>query len=262
MKPNTNLLFAEERKQKILQMLKTDSKLLVADLSEHFGVSATTIRTDLRELEGDGKLRRTHGGAISVPKTIFEPTSTQKSSKNAVQKEAIAKKAAELVQNGDTILIDSGTTTERIIPFLTKKEQLVVVVNDITLAHALEEYTNAQVIMIGGVIKRGFHCTSGSIAINSIKNLNVEKAFIAANALSVEKALTTPDINQAELKKAMISTATEVFVLCDSSKFGKISFAQFAELNDIDVLITDSGVSDSFQKDLYAQNRNLKIILS
>lgn len=256
---NTHL-FAEERKQKILQMLKSSSKLLVADLSADFGVSATTIRNDLKELENEGKLRRTHGGAISIPGTTFEPTSLQKSLKNASQKEAIAKKAAELIQNGDTILIDSGTTTERLVPFLRDKKDLVIVVNDIVLAHALEENTDAQVIIIGGIIKRGFHCSSGSIAINSIKNLNVEKAFIAANAISASKALTTPDINQAELKKAMISTASEVIVLCDSSKFGKISFAQFAELTDIDILITDSQLPESAQKELYRQNQKLKLL--
>lgn len=258
---NISPLFAEERQQRIMNILSKESKIRVADLINTFQVSAATIRNDLRDLENSGKLKRTHGGAISIDKKAFEPTTMQKHTKFIIEKEKIAARAADFVKDGDTILIDTGTTTEKMVSYLANKKNLVVVVNDIRIAQLLEDTTQAQVLLIGGTLKRGFHCSTGSNAVNAISALNVEKVFIGTNAFSVEKGLTTPDINMAEVKKAMIKISSEVIVLCDSSKFGCVSFAQFASLEQINTLITDTRVTSDTITCVKKANKELDIII-
>lgn len=238
-KQSKDYLFAEERKQAILALLEENSKITVQDLRNNFEVSAATIRNDLRELANAGLLMRTHGGALSKTKAGFELDSYQKEVKNLLQKQMIARKAIEYVEDGDTIAIDTGTTTIEFAKLLTTKKNLTVIVNDIEIARCLEDETDAVVILIGGHIRRNFHCTIGPVAINSLLGLNVDKAFMATNGLNLKRGLTTPDINLAEIKKAMIDIANEVTVLCDGSKIGNTAFARIAPIDNVNRLITD-----------------------
>ena len=224
MKPQSeHPLFAEERKGQILELLRQKSKLLVPELCDYFDVSPATIRNDLRDLENERKLKRTHGGAISLEKTSFELDSRHKEIRNMEQKRQIAACAAKLIEDGDTIILDTGTTT-------------------LEIASLLEEFTQANLILIGGTLRHGFHCTVGPMAVSYLSELNVDKVFLSSNAVSLDRGFTTPDFNQAEVKKTMIQVASEVIMLSDSSKFGKLSFTQFAALSDIDKLITDKGI--------------------
>ena len=232
MKPQSeHPLFAEERKGQILELLRQKSKLLVPELCDYFDVSPATIRNDLRDLENERKLKRTHGGAISLEKTSFELDSRQ-----------IAACAAKLIEDGDTIILDTGTTTLELAKCLSAKRDLTIVLNDIEIASLLEESTQANLILIGGTLRHGFHCTVGPMAVSYLSELNVDKVFLSSNAVSLDRGFTTPDFNQAEVKKTMIQVASEVIMLSDSSKFGKLSFTQFAALSDIDKLITDKGI--------------------
>ncbi len=251
MSNNTNEpLFAEERKRKIIEMLRQKNKIMVPELCEYFNVSGATIRNDLRDLEKSGMLKRTHGGAINVSKSGFEPNYYQKEVKYPLAKKAIAEKGVELIEDGDVIILDTGTTILKLAQLLKNKKNLTVVVNDIEIARCLEEAEGVNIIMIGGTLRKNLHCTVGPIAASTLSGLNVDKAFMATNGLSIEKGLTTPDINQAEIKKIMIDIASEVIVLCDSSKLGKNSFVQFAPLNRIDKLITNNGVNSEYIKEL------------
>lgn len=241
-------LFAEERKEQILLLLRENTKILVPELCKIFQVSPATIRNDLRDLEKDGKLRRTHGGAIPVGKSSFEMSSADKEVTCLEQKQKIAEYAAQLIEDGDTIALDSGTTMLELAKFLTDKQKLTVVLNDIKIASFLEQNSNANIVLIGGMLRHGFRCTIGPMTVDALKDLNVDKAFIATNAFSAEKGFTTPDLNQAEVKKALIQTASERIVLCDSSKIGKITFASFATIHDIDKLITDDQISPKMNR--------------
>jgi len=236
-------LFAEERKQATLELLEENSKMTVLDLKEYFEVSAATIRNDLRELANAGLLTRTHGGALSIDKTGFELDSYQKGVKYLTQKQAIAKKALEYVEDGDTIAMDTGTTTLEFAKLLNSKKRLTVIVNDIEIARCLEDETDAVIILVGGHIRRNFHCTVGPVAVKSLSGLNVDKAFMATNGLTVKRGLTTPDISQAEIKKAMMDIASEVIVICDGSKIGNTAFAQVSSIETVNRIITD-GTAD------------------
>jgi len=253
-------LFAEERKKKILELLNENSKLLVPDLCEYFDVSPATIRNDLRELENAGLLKRTHGGAISNAKARFELNSYQKEVKNLSEKKAIARFAAELVEDGDTIAIDTGTTTLEFAKLLTDKKDITVVVNDLAIASYLEENSDANIFFVGGEVRRNFHCTVGPTAVKVLKGLSVDKAFMATNGITIKKGLTTPDLNQAEVKKAMIDIASEVTVLCDSSKVGNNGFAQVIPITGIHRLITDEKIDERDLKEFEALGIEVHVV--
>jgi len=255
-------LFAKERQRIILEKLSADSKVLVRELAEAFGVSLATIRADLRELERAGQLSRTHGGAIAVWRAGFELNDVQKRVSGIEEKQRIAAAAAKLVQNGDTIAIDTGTTAHEFAKTLLSKTGLSIVTNDIILASMFEEASDFSVTLLGGAVRRGFHCTLGAKAIEALRWVNVDTAFLCANAFTVRRGFMTPSVEHAELKKKIKSTASRTVMLMDSRKIGRVSFCSFAELDEIDVLITDRGVGKAAEKEIRAAAESLEMIIA
>jgi DeoR family fructose operon transcriptional repressor len=238
------VVFAEERRQKIMELLRQNAKLLVPDLCSYFDISPATIRNDLNELSQKGLLKRTHGGAIGLDKASYEPNSYQKSVEHVAEKSAIGKAAAELVDDNDCIVLDTGTTAMEAAKYLCVKKNLTIILNDIEIARYLEDNSDAKIIVAAGSLRRGFHCCVGNSAVEHIKKFNVDKAFIAANGINaMAGCVSTPDINQADVKKAMIGIASEISLIADSSKLRNSSLVNFAQLSSIDRLITDSGIS-------------------
>jgi DeoR family transcriptional regulator, fructose operon transcriptional repressor len=235
----TGPMYSEERRQRIVALINERKKLTVKVLCELLGVSPATVRADLRDLDREGLLVRTHGGAIERSKTGFEQVSRNRVTENLEAKRAIAALADALVEDGDTILLDTGTTTIELARRLQSRRDLTVVTNDLEIALVLEEAAGVQVVLLGGALRKGYHCTVGSAGLQMAQNLRVDKAFVATNSLSFEAGATTPDLQQAETKKAMLAIAKKSFVLCDSSKIGRSSFVRFADLDRIDVIITE-----------------------
>ena len=242
-------LFMEERKAEILTLLAIHHKVTVPELSKRFAVSTATIRTYLRDLESAGQLVRTHGGAIEKQRSGFEPMTRDKESQHAELKQAVAAKALALVEEGDVILIDTGTTghafTRRVA---TLGLGLTVVTNDILIASELESAENIQIFVLGGLLRHGLHCTVGIQGQLLAEGIVVDKAFMGTNAFSVERGATTPDINQAASKQQMVSMAHKVYLLCDHTKIGRASFARFATVDNIDVLVCDDQIAPSDRK--------------
>ncbi len=236
-------LFAEERKINIVEYIQKNKKATVPELCTFFDVSSATIRNDLRELENAGLILRTHGGAMVKSKTGFELTDKQKQSQSYNEKKRIGELALELIENGDTIILDTGTTTCELAKLLHTKTNINVVTNDYNIASILEDFTSVEVILMGGIVRKGFHCTVGIAGREMLSTLSVDKAFMGANSFSFEKGASTPDITHAETKKAMISITTKTILLCDSTKWGKNSFAHFLHAEALDVFVTDS-ISD------------------
>lgn len=257
----TTPLFAEERRYEIIKLLGEKTKLLIPALCEQFGVSPATIRNDLRALERKGVLKRTHGGAISVSKAGFELSNQSKEVGRIEEKRRIAAYAESLIEDGDTILLDTGTTTMELAKLLTSKSNLKVVTNDIKIALFLEENTDASIFLLGGMLRRSFHNTMGAITAQQVSGLNVDKAFMAANSLCADKGFTTPVLDLVNVKKAMISAASMVVFLVDSHKIGRVTFAQFAGLNDADKLITDDGADMKYINRLREANKYIDIVI-
>ncbi|MBT3320341.1 MAG: DeoR/GlpR transcriptional regulator [Clostridia bacterium] len=256
--PEENI-FAEERKQMIVELINRQIKTTVAALCEKFSVSPATIRNDLRELELAGLLKRTHGGAMSNKKASFELNSYQKEVENIEQKVAIGKAAMNYVQDGDIIAIDTGTTTLEFAKQLADKKNITVVTNDLKIALHLEENSQMDVVLTGGAVRRNFHSTIGLIALNSLKELSVDRSFIAANGVEVRRGITTPNIEQAQVKERLVEFADEVILLADSTKLGKASFAKFADLKEIDHIITDSDAPEEIVAEIESKGISVEI---
>ena len=233
-------IFAEERKIRVLELVEHDKKVVVGELCELFGVSSATIRNDLRDLQQSDLLIRTHGGAIAKTKTGFELESKQREIQNLAEKQKIAEAALKLIEDGDTIILDTGTTTLELAKCLGQKKDVTIVTNDIQIAAALERIDSGQIIFMGGILRRRFHCTIEIQGRGTFSGLIADKAFMGANSFSLERGAMTPDINQAETKKLMISIANRVVLMCDSTKIGRASFARFATSEQIHTLVTDS----------------------
>jgi DeoR family fructose operon transcriptional repressor len=233
-------MFAEERKQRIVEIINQKKKVTVNELSELFGTSSGTIRNDLTELESLDLLRRTHGGAIINTQTGYERKTVEKAVHRQFEKIAVARQALHHIEDGDTIAIDTGTTTLELARLLTSKHNLTVVTNDLLIALVLEEHPDITVQLVGGRVRKDFHCLVGPSASDFLAGLRVDKTFLAANGISPQAGISTPDIDTAQVKKEYIKIAEEVILLCDNSKFGRASFIRFAEVADIDLLITDT----------------------
>ncbi|WRS27942.1 DeoR/GlpR family DNA-binding transcription regulator [Oscillospiraceae bacterium MB08-C2-2] len=232
-------LFAEERRDHILRLLEERAKITVPELCLHFSVSPATIRTDLRGLESEGRLRRTHGGAVPVSNPGLGANLPGHTVICLEEKRRIARYAASLVDEGDTIAMDTGSTLMELAKELVNKQNLSVITNDTEIALFLENHSTAEIFLVGGSLRREYHCTTGPLAVSMLSGLNVDKAFIASNAFLPDKGFTTPLIDQAEIKRSMMRIAAQTIMLMDSSKIGKISFLKFADLAEVDKLITD-----------------------
>ncbi len=237
-------LFAEERKKKILDILDTENKIIVPELSARLGVSATTIRKDLKDLETSNLLLRTHGGAISISKSGFE----QLPSKNEVimsdQKKAIARRALDYIQDGDTIALLTGTTIMELVKILTERSNLRVIVNDLRFAMFLEQNTDFSIYLLSGLIRNNYHYVTSPLKSELLSLMNIDKAFITCNGFTPSAGATTPDLNTAVSIRRILDHSDSVFLLCDSSKIGFRSFAQIVQTKDISCLITDSDIAD------------------
>ncbi|MFZ7132760.1 MAG: DeoR/GlpR family DNA-binding transcription regulator [Eubacteriales bacterium] len=253
------IMFNEERKQKIIELLQKNNKVTVAELSKIFKVSSATIRNDLRELSDLQLLRRTHGGALSNAKVGIDVDPIENKIKNVEEKTAISNKAIELIEDGDTIIIDSGTTILHLTDLLHVKKNLTVVTNDLLIANKLEEFENINTIIIGGMIRKSYHCSVGALGLDMLSNFVVDKAFMCTNAISPFKGASSPDVNQAEIKKKMISISDKTIFLCDSSKIGKNLFINFAKIDEIDTIVTDSGIDAKMVE--YFKEENIEVII-
>jgi len=165
------------------------------------------------------------------------------------EKKTVARLALECIDDGDTIILDVGTTIVELARILNKKRDITVVTNDLTIASILEPFDGVQVVIIGGILRSGFHCTINHGTASLLNSITVDKAFMGANSFSLKRGASAPDLSQAEMKKQMISVASKVFILCDHTKLETNSFMNFASLKETDLLITDR-IPENF-KDSY-----------
>jgi DeoR family fructose operon transcriptional repressor len=233
-------MFAEERKQRILTAIQHDRAVRVVELSRVLHASPASIRRDLAELERAGLLRRAHGGAIGTNVSALEPSLAQKEDHYQAEKTAIARLAATFVQDGDTICLDSGSTTRQLAHELRHRRRVTVVTNALNIAWELAA-SECEVVLTGGHVRRGILSQVGPIAEEALRTLHVDKLFLAANGVDLAKGLTTPNLIEAQTKQAMVKAASEVFLLVDHSKFGRVTFARICALDRIHHLITDEG---------------------
>lgn len=249
-------MLTPERHQCILAMLKEKDTVRINDLVEVTGASESTIRRDLSELEEQRLLKRVHGGASSLQNKIEEPTILEKAVKYEQEKVAIARYAASLVKERDSIYIDAGTTTSRIVPFLPF-ENIVVVTNSPDIGIQLIK-RNIKTILLGGELKAATWSLVGREAIKCISQYRFDKCFLGTNGIDITHGLTTPDPDEAYVKQLALKFSDERYIVCDSHKFNRVTFAKVGDLRGVTV-ITDDGLSVEDQQS-YGKLTNVKVV--
>lgn len=253
-------MYPEERQQWIVEHARTVGRVEVATLSDDLDVTTETIRRDLKVLERHGLLRRVHGGAIPVERLGFEPGLAARDAVLTAEKERIAKAAlAELPAEG-SILLDAGTTTARLAEALPLDRELVVLTNGLPTAMSLSSRPNLTVLLVGGRVRGRTLAAVDSWALHALSDSYVDVAFLGTNGVSVERGLTTPDTTEAAVKRAMVKAARRTVLLADHTKVGNDHLARFADLDDIDVLITDSGVEPDDAERLRSRGPRVVIV--
>lgn len=245
-------MYAEERQQAIATLVGQRGRVSVADLAERYGVTSETVRRDLAVLDRMGLVRRVHGGAVpAAALTAIELGTTEREATHTAEKERIAKAALDyLPPTGGSVLFDAGTTTARIAALLPADRELVGVTNSLPVATRLSGHAGVQLHLLGGRVRGITQAAVGPDTLRVLAGLRVDTAFIGTNALTGAHGLSTPDVDEAAVKRAMVASAHRVVVVADSSKIGREDFVRFAGIDDIDVLVTDSGIPDSVRNDL------------
>lgn len=245
-----------ERERTILQLLSDNGTVSVTELAQRLGLSEVTIRSDLKDLEERGFLNRTRGGAApALHRDIMERQRERVEDKNR-----IAKAAAELVRDGDVIMIEAGTTTAMIARHLVGKRDVHIVTNS-TLVFAYARLSpSLQITMTGGEFRRPTESLVGPLALQTIAKLNVRLAFVGTDGFSLERGMTTHLVEGAEIVKAMKAHAETTVLVADSSKYGRVGFAHVLQLGSVDLIISDSGLEDRALRELAEAHINVRTV--
>lgn len=246
-----------QRRQEILNLIREDGQAKVQKLSSIFKVSEVTIRQDLEELEELGFIQREHGGAFLKDVGLFAKNITLLNQSNLDEKKYIAQKAVTTIKEGDTIILDSGSTTTELAKLMLSFKNLNVITNSINIALILGENPCINLMVSGGEFKAPTISLTGDLAAATFKNIHVNKLFLATSGISADFLLTYPSLSDLSVKSAMIRASDHIYLLADSSKFDVSSFASLGRITLIDTLITDSKIPENKIKALRDMNVNV-----
>lgn len=249
-----------QRREKILALLTEDGSAKVKQLARLFKVTEVTIRQDLEKLEADGFIVREHGGAYLKNILDYVRNFSLVHQDNMDKKEAIARKSLEFIEPGDTIILDSGSTTTEIAKHLRGIRELTVITNAVNIALILGGQPGVELVLTGGEFKPPTLSLTGQKAADSLKGLNVHKLFLATAGITLRAGLTYPGISDIVVKRAMIEAADITYLVADSSKIGKAAFASLGALSLIDYIITDPGIRESDKK--LFRDHQIELIIS
>lgn len=239
MNENEQYLTPAERLKKIMDRVKNDKFVDVKSLSKDFFINEATIRRDLNKLENSGLINRTYGGAVLVEGLDSEIPLYARESSNAGKKEVIGKLAANKIHDDDTIILDSSSTTLKIINHLIGKKNLKIITNGAKTTTLLSKLTDCTIYCTGGKLRENSLSFIGQTAVDYIKNFYVDIAFLSCRSLSADKGLTDSNEDEAMLRRAMISSAKKSILLIDSTKINTVSFFSICQINKIDKIICD-----------------------
>jgi len=241
-------MLAQERRQHIFKDIEASGVASVRDLAQRFDVSLITVMRDLQELEQEGLIRRVHGGAISVRGASYEPPFSARESQLSSEKQRIALKAIELIADGDSVILDVGTTTLEIARALKGKRNLTVLVTNLRAALELASQPAIQVIVIGGKLRASELSMVGHLAEQTLRAFQADKAFIGVGGITLEHGLTEFNFDEAGTKRVMFERARQKIIVADHTKFGKVMLTQVAPLSAADLIITGSELDEGAKR--------------
>jgi DeoR/GlpR family transcriptional regulator of sugar metabolism len=243
-------MIAQERRQRIFEELEASGIVAVRDLARKFDVSAMTVARDLQELEQQGLIRRVHGGAISVRGASYEPPFIARETQHAEEKRRIAARAVDLVQDGDSLILDVGTTVLEIARALKGRRNLTVLISNLRAALELASQPAIQVIVVGGKLRASELSMVGHLAEQTLRGFQVDKAFIGVGGIAPQHGLTEFSFEEAGAKRAMLERARQRIVVADHTKFGKVMLTTVAPLSSVDTIITGAEADPQIVQEL------------
>lgn len=232
-------MFAAERRQRILELVRSSGAISLRELARQVQTSEVTVRRDLRALESEGLLDRRHGGAVLPGGLAHEPSYSEKSHVAAEEKAAIAELAVSLVNDGDALVVGAGTTTQAFARRLTRFSELTVVTNSLLVAQVLARTRGIEVVMTGGSLRGSIHALVGSMTEQALASVRGTRAFLSGNGITAGRGLSTPNVGVAGVDRALAAAGREVVVLADHTKIGLDSTMQTVPPARITHLITD-----------------------
>lgn len=242
-------LFPEERLQRIMELIRESKRVEVDDLGDRFEVSGATIRADLRELEKRRLVQRTHGGAllhdlkpeISSPEP--DPDYQERVATHIKRKVAIGQLVAGLIKDDESIMLDDGSTTLQVVRAMKRDLRGTILTNGLNLCYELVKYPALSVFSTGGRLNKDDMSFQGRVAQDVTSRFHASKAILGASGVSLERGVTTPSEEKAELKKVMMQSSSQVIIVADSSKIGYASFIEVCPVDEIDTIVTDDLIS-------------------
>jgi DeoR/GlpR family transcriptional regulator of sugar metabolism len=241
-------MFTIERQKQIMALLKSKKSITVSELSQKFYIGEATIRRDLDKLEKKGLLKRTYGGAVLVEGLDMEIPLSVREAEQKNEKELIGQTAANLVLDDDIIIIDSSSTTLKMVPYLKGKSSLTVITNGAKTAVELGELLHIKVYSTGGMLRENSLSYIGELSRKCIERFFVDTLFFSCRAISLENGITDSNEDEAELRKVMIKNCRKAVLLCDNTKFDKISFCKICGFDKIDYIVTNKRPSIQWLK--------------
>lgn len=244
-------MYAAERRQQILEAARADGRVDVLTLAADLEVTAETIRRDLTALERLGVLRRVHGGAMPIDRFGFEPDIAERETAQAGEKDRIARAALAELPDGGSIILDAGTTTVRLAALLPSDRRLTVVTHSLPIATLVSTMTNVGLQLLGGTVRGTTLAAVGDWTTRCLQDVMVDVAFLGTNGIA-DTGLSTPDLAEATVKRALVAAARRSVVLADHTKFGRREFARVVDLSEIDTVITDTELDNEMCESIEA----------
>lgn len=245
-----------ERRAAIAEMTALGETLRVSDLSGRFNVSTMTIRRDLEHLSERGVIERTHGGATAL---VARPTFESRAQDFAAEKRRIASATARLIEAGESVFVDLGTTTHYVSRALTNHTDLMVVTNSLSAASTLAGSTTNRVLLLGGFVTGGEHSTVGGHTVQMMEELHLDTAVLGVGGITIDRGLTYYRVDEVHLRRAVLDSASRVIMVADHTKFGLQRLSTLAPLTSIDVVVTDKQPLDEYRHALDKANVELVV---
>lgn len=253
-------MLIDERRQHILLVVQNEGRALVGDLSAKLGISQITIRKDLDYLQSKGLISRTHGGALPVNSgALFDPSLKEKQKQHFQEKQKIADAAVKMIKEGQCIMLDSGTTTTAIALALKRFSRLTVITNAVNIAAELTG-TDFEVILTGGTLRKNSFSLVGPLAEDMLEEMHADILFLGVDGFDVETGVTTPNVLESRVNRAMVKAAKKIVAVCDATKFGRRSLSRIIAPSAIHHVITDKSVSPAIVESL--TNLNIEVTLA
>lgn len=244
-------IFPELRRQEMLNLLRHNGQVSVSQLSQKFGVSEVTIRNDLQILVERNLIIRTHGGAIPVealPEISLNLRRTQKTT----EKERIGFLAAQLIEDGEAVFLDTSSTALALMQQLKKRRELTIITNSLAIAQTSIDHNGLTIVIIGGIYQRDTDSLVGLKGIEMLRQFHIQKGFFGAHGISYPEGLTDVSYTEAELKREVIKMCRKAIAIVDSSKWNRVGFSSFARLEDISAVVTDTKPPEPWEEKLAA----------